>query len=342
MERGGRITLAHGAGGQEMHQLLKQLVFSRVKLKSLKGGIGLEAADDSALLPIMGEHVVFTIDSYTVNPIFFPGGDIGKLAMTGTINDIAVMGARPLAIMDAIVVEEGFPLSDLNRIMDSMVKVSEEVGVPLVGGDFKVMPKGAVDRIVITTAGVGILIGEKPITDSGLKPGDRIIVSGTIGEHGATIMALQSGIEVEPGTLSSDCAPVIRIMEIAMEIGGVHAAKDPTRGGLAMALNEMARKSSVMIVLNEEDIPIREEVRAYCEMLGVDPLVLASEGRVVMGVDGNKAEEILDVLRAEGYKEASIIGEVRKGKAGYVLMKTVVGGHRLVEPPLGEIVPRIC
>lgn len=342
MRRAEFITLAHGAGGKEMQELLSRLIFSKVKISRVGNGIGLESSDDSAIVPLFKERVVFSMDSYTVNPIFFPGGDIGKLAITGTVNDISVMGAQPIAIMDAIVVEEGFPLRDLDRIVRSMVITAENLGIALVGGDFKVMPKGSVDKIVVTTAGVGVLLVEKPIMDSGLKPGDKIVISGTIGEHGATIMALQSGLEIEAGSLRSDCTPIVKIMEIALKVGGVHAAKDPTRGGIAMALNEMARKSGVMIILDEKAIPIREEVRAYCEMLGVDPFVLACEGRVLLGVEGDRAEGLVEELHRAGYKDATIIGDVVKGKAGYVVMKTIVGGHRLVEPPIGEIVPRIC
>ncbi len=335
------ITLAHGAGGKEMSELIERTIISRIKNRKVDQGVGLDERDDSATIPLGDMHVVITTDSYTVNPIFFPGGNIGKLAITGTINDLAVIGAKPLAIVDALIVEEGFPLDRLEKIIKAMIEVAEQEDIAIIGGDFKVMPKGAIDKIVITTTGIGLVKKENMILDSGLKPGDKIVVSGTIGEHGATILALQSGIDVE-GELSSDCAPVTKIMEICRKIGGVHAAKDPTRGGIAMALNELARKSKVMIILEEEKIPIREEVRTYCEMLGIDPLYLACEGRVVVGVKAEKAEELVKELRKAGYEEANIIGEVKEGREGYVLMKTIVGGIRIVEMPIGEIVPRIC
>jgi len=336
------ISLSHGAGGKEMGELLRELIISKVKMSGFEEGIGLEDMDDSSTIPLGDIHVTVTTDSYTVNPIFFPGGDIGKLAVTGTINDLAVMGARPLAIVDAMVVEEGFPMDDLKRIVSSMIHTAEGEGVALIGGDFKVMPRKSLDKIIITTSGIGIVSREALITDSGLRPGDKIIVTGTIGEHGATILALQSGIDVGGTSLRSDCASIVEAMKIALELGGVHAAKDPTRGGLAMALNEMARKSKVMIVLEEEKIPIRDEVRMYCEMLGIDPLYLACEGRAVIGASSEVADDIVQKLNKAGYKDATVIGEVRKGREGYVLLRTVVGGVRIVEPPTGELVPRIC
>ncbi|RLE94302.1 MAG: hydrogenase expression/formation protein HypE [Thermoprotei archaeon] len=335
------VTLAHGAGGAEMSSLIKKLV-DLVSLKKIEGGTGLSELEDSALLPVgEGNYLAITTDSYTVNPIFFPGGNIGKLAATGTINDLAVMGAKPLAFLDTIVVEEGFPLDKLYEIVKSMVDVLEKKNIALIGGDFKVMPRGSLDKIVISTTGVGFVSKENLIRNNGLKLGDKIIVSGTIGDHGAVIMACQAGIEVE-SSLTSDCTPVIDIIETVQRITKIHAAKDPTRGGLAMALNDLAKKSEVSIIIYEENIPIKEEVLAYCEMLGVDPLVLACEGRVVMGVEGSIAEEVLKELKSRGYTEAAIIGEAVDKKPPRVYMKTSVGGTRIVEEPMGEIVPRIC
>jgi len=334
------IKLSHGSGGIETLQLIKEIT-KDIKLRKVGRGTGLDELDDSALIPLGGENfLAVTVDSYTVNPIFFPGGDIGKLAATGTINDLAVMGAEPLAILDAIVVEEGFPKRDLQRVLDSFKEVLRSEGVALIGGDFKVMPKGSLDKIVISTVGVGIVRRENVILDSGLKVGDKIVVSGTIGDHGAVILAFQLGIDVS--NLKSDCEPLIRIMRRVIEIGGVHAAKDPTRGGLLMALHEMAEKSHVTIVIDEAKIPIREEVRACCEMLGVDPLSLACEGRVVLGVDSEVANEIIGSLHDMGYKDATIIGEVKEVEPGLVLAKSLVGGLKILEPPIGEIVPRIC
>ena len=250
------------------------------------------------------------------------------------------MGAEPIAALDGLIVEEGLLLSELKEIIKSLVTTFEAENVALIAGDFKVMPRGKIDKIVINTTVIGT-VKDYIITDSGAKPGDKVIVSGTIGEHGATILALQMGIDAEKENLKSDCEPITRIMRIAKEITKIHAAKDPTRGGLAMTLNEIAEKSGVRIDVDEEYIPIRENVRALCEMLGVDPLWLACEGRVVLVVSGDVAEDVVDSLRSAGYKDASIIGEVRKGKP-YVVLKTLSGGLRLLEKPTGEIVPRIC
>ncbi|RLF21080.1 MAG: hydrogenase expression/formation protein HypE [Thermoprotei archaeon] len=337
-----KITLAHGSGGVEMQDLIEKLILTKFKPGKVGGGVGLIDMEDSATIPLGDVHVVVTMDSYTVNPIFFPGGDIGKLAITGTINDLVVKGAKPLAIMDSIVVEEGFSVSELNRILDSMRKIVKSEGIALIGGDFKVMPRGSLDQIVISTVGIGIAKANELLLDSNVKPGDAIIITGTIGEHGAVIMALQSGIDVSSTTLRSDCEPLTKVMNIVVGVGGVHAAKDPTRGGLAMALNEMAKKSGVTIVIEEDKVPIRDEVKAYCEMLGIDPLVLACEGRALLAVSSDRADDIVEALRSEGYVDACIIGKAVQGRPGYVLMRTSIGGLVVVEPPRGEIVPRIC
>ncbi len=341
---GGFIKLAHGSGGVETSQLLEKLIFSKVedRLKALPGGVGIDFPDDGALIPLSnGEYLVVTVDSYTVNPPFFPGGDIGVLAASGTINDVLMMGGRPIAALDAIVVEEGLPMEDLERILESMLRVFREEGVALIGGDFKVMPKGQLDKIVISTVGIGIT--RNPIIDKP-RPGDRIIVSGHIGDHGAVILALQQGTEV--GRLKSDVKPLTRLMLPLIERYGnfIHAARDPTRGGLSMALNDWARMSDTVIVIDENSIPIREEVRALTEMFGIDPLHLASEGVAVLSVQGDVADEIVEFMHKLGFEDARIIGEVRKSERfnGVVLARTVTGGYRLVEPPRGELVPRIC
>lgn len=337
------ITLAHGAGGKETGEVIEELFVKMFKLKKIKEGLGLDELDDAATIPLEnGNQIAFTIDSYTVNPIFFPGGNIGKLAVTGTLNDLAVIGAKPLAVMDAIVVEEGFEIRNLEKIISSIKEILEKYNVALIGGDFKVMPKNQLDKIVVTMAGIGIIPKGRLLADHQIKPGDKIIITGSIGEHGAAILAAQTGMEVEGTALHSDCMPLIDIMELAFKVGGIHAAKDPTRGGLAMALNDWAKKAKVTIVIWEDKIPLREEVRAYAEMLGVDPLTLASEGRALISVENGKAEELIDSLRKAGYENAEIIGEIRKEKEGYVLLKTISGGMRILEPPVGEIVPRIC
>ncbi len=342
---GDEVRLAHGSGGRETQELLNEVILSLLEegMKKVEGGVGTDELDDGAAIPIPGGYAVITVDSYTVKPPFFPGGDIGGLAASGTINDLLMMGAKPLVMLDSIVVEEGFPLSDLRRITGSMVDTLKRIGVKLVGGDVKVIPKGGLDGIVITTTGLGF--AERLIVDSQLRPGDRIIVSGTVGDHGAAILAAQEGLEVE-GDLKSDVAPLHDLMIPLMEEYGpyIHAAQDPTRGGLSQTLNEWASKTGYLLAVDEAGIPVREEVRAFTELMGIDPLSLACEGRAVLGVDGDRAEEALDFLRGLGFGEASIIGEVRESNryGGMVVLRSMTGGLRILEPPSGVIVPRIC
>ncbi len=344
-----RITLAHGSGGKETGELVEMLIVSMVpeKLRKVGNGFGLDVLDDSALIPIAEDkYIAVTVDSYTVKPIFFPGGDIGRLAASGTINDLLMVGAKPVAALDAIVVEEGFPIKDLEKIVRSYVETLREEGVALIGGDFKVMPRGQVDGIVITSAGIGVVEG-RPLLDTNVKPGDAIIVTGSIGDHGAAIMAAQQGLEAEV-KIESDVKPLTRLMLPLLEKyrEAIHAAGDPTRGGLAMLLNDWARKTSTVIAIEEERIPVKPQVREYAEMLGVDPLALANEGVAVLAVEADSAEEILDFIQRLGFTDANIIGKVYEAKdpryAGRVLLKSVTGGVRILEPPSGEIVPRIC
>ncbi|PLC63138.1 hydrogenase expression/formation protein HypE [Thermoproteus sp. CP80] len=344
----GVVRLAHGSGGVETSQILEALVFSRLeeRLKRVEGGVGIDFPDDAAAIPIGdGRYLVVTIDSYTVNPPFFPGGDIGVLAASGSINDVLMMGGRPIAMLDAIVVEEGFPMEDLRRIVDSMLRVLREEGVALIGGDFKVMPKGQLDKIAIATVGIGV--AERPIVDRP-KPGDRIIVSGFLGDHGAVILARQMGIAEEGagGGLTSDVRPLTKLMIPLVEKYGerVHAARDPTRGGLAMVLNDWAKASGTVIVVEEAAVPIRPQVAAYANMLGIDPLALASEGAAVLAVDPDVADDVVEHMRRLGFGNAAAIGEVKEAEKyrGYVLLKTLVGGLRILEAPRGDLVPRIC
>ncbi len=342
---GDEVRLAHGSGGRETQELLNEVILSLLEegMKKVEGGVGTDELDDGAAIPIPGGYAVITVDSYTVKPPFFPGGNIGELAASGTINDLLMMGAKPLVMLDSIVVEEGFPLSDLRRVTGSMVNTLKRVGVKLVGGDVKVIPKGGLDGIVITTTGLGF--AERLIVDSQLRPGDKIIVSGTVGDHGAAILAAQEGLEVE-GNLKSDVAPLHDLMIPLMEEYGpyVHAAQDPTRGGLSQTLNEWASKTGYLLAVDESKVPVREEVRAFTDLMGIDPLSLACEGRAVLGVDEKRAEEVLDFLRSLGFGEASIIGEVKESEkySGMVVLRTVTGGLRVLEAPSGVIVPRIC
>lgn len=340
------ITLAHGSGGKETQEILEKLIFSSVPnaLKVTPQGLGIDRPDDAAAIRIGEEYIVVTVDAYTVKPHVFPGGDIGSLAASGTINDVLMLGGRPIAALDSIVVEEGFPISTLDELLGSMLNVFKNEKVPLIGGDMKVMPKGQVDGIVITTVGLGI--AKRPIIDQELKVGDRILISGCIAEHGATILAMQQSIPQEDIDLMSDARPLTGLMLPLVDKYGdaIHAARDPTRGGLAMLLNDWAKMSKKTILIEEVSIPIRDAVRRYTDMLGVNPLHLASEGVAVLGVDGAIAKDVLDFIRGIGFNEARIVGTVKEDSSdgGVVVVKTPIGGLRVLVQPSGEIVPRIC
>jgi len=345
------IRLAHGSGGVETSAILEKLIFSRVEesLKRVGNGVGIDFPDDAAAIPLpSGDYLIVTIDAYTVNPPFFPGGDIGVLAASGSINDVLMMGGKPLAMLDSVVVEEGFPMDDLSKIINSFIDILKKEGIALIGGDFKVMPKGQLDKIVITTVGIGL--AKKPIVDVP-RVGDKIIVSDYVGDHGAVILAYQLGSDVstellEKSRLRSDVRPLTKLMLPLIEKYGdyIHAARDPTRGGLSMVLNDWAKASNAIIVVNESAIPVRPEVSFFAGMLGIDPLYLASEGVAVLAVDPQVADEVVAYMHSLGFVNARIIGEVRKSEkySGYVLMRTVSGGFRILEPPRGDLVPRIC
>ena len=321
------------------------------------GGSGaevpLEALDDSAVI----DDIVIKSDSHTVKPLFFPGGDIGRLAVTGTVNDIAVMGADPLALSSGFIIEEGFLLEDFERILKSMHEACQEAEVYVLTGDTKVMEKGALDKLVINTSGIGRRNSEldenleevrrhrrlesRWLLDSNLAPGDRIIISGTIGDHGIAVLSSREGYGFETD-VKSDVAPLNRLVKEMLKVGGVVKVKDPTRGGLANTLNEWSEKSRVGIAVHEESIPIKTGVRVACEMLGIDPLEVGNEGKLVIASIPEKAEEILKVLRNFPIgKDANIIGEA-SGEFREVVLQTAVGGRRIMLPPIGDPVPRIC
>jgi hydrogenase expression/formation protein HypE len=275
------ITMAHGAGGKVMGQLISEIVLSSLKNKSV-GEVGLEQLDDGGSVSLGEYEVVISTDSYTVKPIFFPGGDIGKLAIYGTMNDISVMGAKPMAIASAIVLKEGFPMADLKRIMRSMGDVSRDEMVSIITGDTKVVERGALDGVIITTTGMGRVFGKgKIIKDSGLGIGDKIILTGSVGDHGVALMSFREGFGFET-TLQSDVAPLWAMVEKALAVGGITAMKDPTRGGLAAALNEWAAKNKLGLLIHEERIPLRDEVVAASEMLGIDPFVVANAVKAII------------------------------------------------------------
>jgi hydrogenase expression/formation protein HypE len=324
-----RISLLDGAGGERMMELVKAITHDI----QLDDGVVLELPELDA-----DSRILFTTDSHVVTPYRFPGGDIGRLAACGTMNDLAVMGARPLFMACAVVMEAGFPRDEFEILYRSLYDALDGMDCRLVAGDTKVVPAGDLDGIVLTTTGVGA--AKKTIYDDGLQPGDTIILTGSPGNHGLAILAAREGFEFDP-PLESDVAPVWHMMEAAMDAGRVTAAKDPTRGGFATAINEMAEKSGVGIRLEEEAIPENPQVAAASRVLGIDPLESANEGRVVMGVAKSDADKILKAVRATAPGEnASIIGEVVEGES--VTMRTRVGGERFVQPPVGDPVPRVC
>ena len=333
------ITNAHGAGGKIMEDFIKEFVLGSFESSSL-GSVNLEDLDDGASITLENYEVVVTSDSHTVKPLFFPGGDIGKLAACGTINDLAVMGAKPIALSCNLVIEEGFSSNKLGKILDSMNRVVRQNNAFVICGDTKVIEKGRVDKLIVATTGIGIAPKNKVLADSCVKPGDKIIVSGTVGDHGIALLSYREGFTTD---LISDVGSVLPVISKAVEAGGVHAAKDPTRGGLANALNEWAEKAGVDLVIEEDRIPIREEVKALSELLGIDALTVACEGRDILAVSQEKAEDVLSEIRKlpQG-RNAEIIGEATEENLKRVIMKTEVGGKRILERPLADPVPRIC
>ena len=345
-EKEPRITQLHGAGGELMGELLERLILPRLGKAEGAGAIGLGALDDGATIALPeGEtgELVLTTDSHVVKPIFFPGGDIGRLAAAGTINDLAVMGARPIALTLAAIIEEGFPFADLERIVDSFASTIGDIGVSVVCGDTKVMPAGDVDGVLLNTTGLGI--ARRATSDAGLLPGDRVLLTGTVGDHGMALLAAREEFKLTT-RLASDVAPIWPLIAplLARNEGkAVHAMKDPTRGGLAAALNEMARKSSTCIEVEESAIPIRQPVRGLSEILGISPLEVANEGKAIVVVAPEAAEEVLHTLREHPLgAEAAIIGVVTDEYPKRVILDTEVGGRRFLDMPLGDPVPRIC
>ena len=301
----------------------------------------MDALDDGASIRVGEYEVILSIDGHTVDPVFFPGGDLGRLAVCGAVNDTAVMGAEPVAILDSIIVEEGFPMEDLKKIVASMNTAAKEANVAIIAGDFKVMPKGSLDKMVISTAGVGILKGKR-VLDSQAEPGDKVIITGTVGDHGIALLSKREGLSFET-ELISDVSPIHEVAKVAIDAGEVKAMKDCTRGGIAMALNDIAEKSGVSIWLDSGKIPVKESVRAASDMLGLDPLEVTCEGKAVMVVAGGDADKILAVVKQTKYgADAEIIGEVREDRKGMVLLRTVVGGTRILRKPLSEPIPRVC
>jgi hydrogenase expression/formation protein HypE len=331
------IVLAHGSGGKLSHQLMEKMVLPQFWNELL------EPLHDGAIFLIGGQRVAFSTDSYVVNPIFFPGGDIGKLAVHGTVNDLAMCGARPLYLSVGFILEEGTAMEDFWRVVQSMREAASAAGVILVTGDTKVVDRGKADKIFINTSGIGAIPEGINIAPSRARPKDKIILSGAMAVHGIAIMSTREGLEFE-SEIASDTAPLNGLVETILAANkDVHVLRDPTRGGITSALTEIAQAAKVGMLLNEDAIPISEEVKGACEILGLDPLYVANEGKLLAITAASEADRVLAAMQSHPLgSEAAIIGEVTDDHPGFVMMKTRVGGKRVVDMLSGEQLPRIC
>ena len=340
--RGDTITLSHGAGGKAMHDLIEDLfvtTFDNRELDLLED----QARFDLATLTARGDRLALTTDSYVVDPLFFPGGDIGKLAVTGTVNDLAVGGATPLWLTCGMIIEEGLAVEELRRVVVSMKQAADEAGVRIVTGDTKVVHKGAADKLFINTAGVGVIPAGIEINARRAQPGDKVIINGFIGDHGAAIVDARGDLALE-NSIETDCQPLNGLVQTMLSVcPDIHCLRDATRGGLATVLNEFASDSRVALRVDEQALPVREEVRGMCEILGLDPLYLANEGKLVAVVPGDSADALLAAMQAHpAGTDSRIIGEVTATPEATVLMSTLFGGERIVDLLVGEQLPRIC
>jgi hydrogenase expression/formation protein HypE len=330
-----RVLLAHGSGGRLMHDLIR---------KSIAGPLTnpiLDRLDDSAVLDVKGK-LAFTTDSYVVKPIFFPGGDIGRLAVCGTVNDLSTTGATPLYLSLSFIIEEGLTFTDLDKVVASIADAAAEAGVKIVTGDTKVVDRGSADKLFVNTAGVGVIPDGVNISGANARPGDKIILSGAIGDHGIAVISQREGLKFESPVVS-DCAPLNRLTMNMIGAGEIHCLRDPTRGGLATTLNEFASQSHVGIKIVESSIPVHPAVAGVCELLGLDPLYVANEGKMVAVVAKEDADNVVEIVRQNRYGwEATIIGEVVIEHPGRVVLKTRLGSSRIVDLLTGELLPRIC
>lgn len=340
--RADTITLAHGSGGKAMRDLIEDVFvsgFDNDQLSQLED----QARFDLTTLTSQGEKLAMTTDCYVVDPLFFPGGDIGKLAVTGTVNDLAVGGATPLYLSCGMIIEEGFPVEDLRRIVTSMKKTADAAGVKIVTGDTKVVHRGAADKLFINTAGIGVIPQDTNITANRAQDGDVIIINGYVGDHGAAIVDARGEMALE-NTIETDCQSLNGLITEMLQVcPDIHCMRDATRGGIATVLNEFAESSNVGITLNETALPVRAEVRGMCEILGLDPLYLANEGKLVAIVPASHAEELLTVMQQHhAGADSAIVGHVISNHAGRVVLKTGIGGERIIDMLVGEQLPRIC
>lgn len=332
-----RIGLDHGSGGEASHELVETVFLSRLDNAFLR------TLDDSAVVEFPGCKLAFTTDSYVVDPIFFPGGDIGSLSVHGTVNDLSMQGANPLYLTLGLIIEEGFLMNDLRRIIDSVAEASNEAKISIVAGDTKVVPKGNIDKLFINTSGIGLIPEGVDVGAGNARPGDKVIINGSIGDHGMAILSKREGLEFK-SSLSSDSAPLNALTaDILALCRSIHVLRDPTRGGVATALNEIAGQSRVGIRLFEEELPICRAVFGACEILGIDPLYVANEGKCLVIAPEKDAHDVVETMKKSKYgKGAKIIGEIVDENPGKVLLKTAVGGTRILSMLTGEQLPRIC
>ncbi|HBS87820.1 MAG: hydrogenase expression/formation protein HypE [Bacteroidetes bacterium GWF2_38_335] len=337
--KGKQILLGHGSGGQLSHELIKEVFVKHFNTEELK------LQTDSAILNIPGELISFTTDSYVVNPIFFSGGNIGKLAIAGTVNDLAVSGAKPLYISSSFIIEEGFPIADLEKIVATMADEARKAGVKIVTGDTKVVDRGKCDKIFINTSGIGVLNPEYKHIGTGEKitPGDIILINGSIGDHGMTIMAERNDLNIS-AQIGSDCAPLNHLISEILETGAkVRFMRDATRGGIATVLTELSEGRNYGLEIDEEAVPVKEAVRGICELLGFDPFYVANEGKIILVVAKEDAEKVLEVMKKNEFgKESAIIGKIVGEHPGKGWIHTGIGGKRIIDMLSGEQLPRIC
>ena len=338
------ILLGHGSGGTLSHRLLDDLIVPTLS------GLGPRDQNDAAVLPAVDGRLAFTTDSYVVDPLFFPGGDIGCLAIYGTVNDLAMAGAQPLAVSVGLILEEGLPVPELRRVLESLRAAADRCGVKIATGDTKVVPRGKADRLFINTAGIGVVAHDLEIRGSGARPGDQVLINGPFGDHGMAVLAAREGLKLT-APIRSDCAPLHGLVgDLLREVGSaIHVLRDPTRGGVATTLKEIARQSDVAVVLDEAALPVTPAVAAACAILGFDPLYVANEGKLLACVAPDAAEAALAVMRrhapADGPGPAvigEVIGEVVGESGGRVRLRTAIGGMRAIEMLAGEQLPRIC
>jgi hydrogenase expression/formation protein HypE len=332
-----RVMLSHGSGGKASYALIDSVILSALGAAAAVDG------EDSAIVPVDGGRLAFTTDSYVVSPLFFPGGDIGSLAVHGTINDLAVAGALPLCISLGLILEEGLEMDILRRVLASVGVAAQAAGVRVVTGDTKVVPRGKADRLFINTSGVGSVDGDVDLGAANVRPGDRVLLSGTVGDHGIAVMLAREALEIE-ADIRSDSAPLHELAAAVLAAAPrTRVLKDPTRGGVTSSLNEIARVAGVAIAVDEAVVPVRPEVRAACEILGLDPLHIANEGKLIAIVPPDRADAALTAMRAfPAGRDAAIIGEVVNSPAEMVILRTEAGGSRVLDMLVGDPLPRIC